>query len=81
MSKALEAEQLEASAEQSFQEGQAANQLSDDYVLNAVLLASVLFLVGIASRFDWIWVRYAILVAAAALLLYGLYNIATYPIT
>jgi hypothetical protein len=80
VSLAEEADQLEIEAGATFDEGRAANQQSDDYILNAVILASVLFLVGIASRFDWIIIRYAILVAAALLLLYGLYNIATYPI-
>jgi hypothetical protein len=77
---AEEADRLQLEAEQTFDEGRAANQQSDDYILNAVILASVLFLVGIASRFDWIWVRFAILIGASVMLLYGLYNIVTYPI-
>jgi len=39
-----QATQLDAEAEKTFKVGQAANQQSDDYVLNAVFLASVLFL-------------------------------------
>jgi hypothetical protein len=39
----LEADRLEQEASKSFQEGSAANQISDDYILNTVILASVLF--------------------------------------
>jgi hypothetical protein len=80
LAKLKEATQLELDAEAMFEEGRLANQLSDDYILNAVILASVLFLSGIASRFDWLPVRMAIIVAALALLGIGLYNIAVYPI-
>ena len=48
--------------------------------LNAVILASVLFLAGIATRFDWLPVRVAIIVAALVLLVMGLYNLAIYPV-
>jgi hypothetical protein len=50
------------------------------YILNAVVLASILFLGGIVSRFDWPPVRIGIIVVALVLLAYGLYNLATYPI-
>jgi hypothetical protein len=75
-----EADRLESEAEAAFAEGRAANQQSDEYILNAVILASVLFLAGIATRFDWLPVRVAIIVAAAALLALGLYNLAIYPV-
>ena len=78
--KFAEADRLELDAEVAFDEGRVANQLSDDYILNAVLLASVLFLSGIVTRFDWLPVRLLIIIAALALLGLGLYNIATYPI-
>ena len=80
LAKAEEAKQLELDAEAAFEEGRAANQQSDDYILNAVILASVLFLSGIVTRFDWLPVRLLIIVAALVLLGLGLYNIATYPI-
>jgi hypothetical protein len=76
-----EADRLEAEASNTFDEGRAANQQSDDYILNAVILASVLFLSGIASRFDWLPVRIAVVAAALALLAIGVYNLLTYPIT
>jgi hypothetical protein len=80
VAKRLEADELEAQAVAFFDEGRAANQQSDDYVLNAVILASVLFLSGIASRFDWLPVRVAIIVVAFIMLSWGLYHVATYPI-
>jgi hypothetical protein len=80
LAKLQEAEQLELDAEENFEEGRQANQQSDDYILNAVILASVLFLSGIASRFDWLPVRIAIIVAALLLLAMGVYNIVVYPV-
>lgn len=80
LSRAEEADRLEQEAEATFDEGREANQQSDDYVLNAVILASVLFLAGIASRFDWLPVRVAIIVAALALVVLGVYNLAIYPV-
>jgi hypothetical protein len=73
-------EELEQQASATFEEGKAANQQSDDYILNAVILASVLFLAGIAPRFDWLPVRIAVIVVAVVFMGLGLYNIATYPI-
>lgn len=78
--KFAEADRLELDAEVTFDEGRVANQQSDDYILNAVILASVLFLSGIVTRFDWLPVRLLIIVAALILLGMGLYNIVTYPI-
>jgi hypothetical protein len=40
----------------------------------------VLFLAGIATRFDWLPMRVAIIVGVAALLALGLYHLATYPV-
>lgn len=75
-----QSQDLEHQASATFEEGKAANQQSDDYILNAVILASVLFFAGIAPRFGWLPVRVAVVVVALALLGLGLYNIATYPI-
>ena len=75
-----QSQDLELQASKTFDEGKAANQQSDDYILNAVILASVLFLGGIAPRFGWLPVRLAIIVVAVVFLGLGLYNIATYPI-
>ena len=77
---AQEAQDLEQNASETFEEGREANQQSDDYILNAVILASVLFFAGIAPRFDWLPVRVAVVVVALALLILGIYNIVTYPV-
>jgi hypothetical protein len=75
-----QSQELEQQAAETFEEGRAANQQSDDYILNAVILASVLFFAGIAPRFDWLPVRVAVVVVALVFLALGLFNIATYPV-
>jgi hypothetical protein len=80
VSEGEEAKVFTDDAERMFSEGEAANQNSDNYVLNGVFLATVLFFIAIGERFDWAPVRIAILVMAAAMLIYGLYHIAIYPI-
>jgi hypothetical protein len=75
-----QANQLDAQAEKTFNQGQAANQQSDDYVLNAVFLAVVLFLTAIAERFTWNTVRAMVMALAAGMLLFGIYHLFTYPI-
>ena len=75
-----EANQLEEEASNFFEEGKQAIAHSTDYVLNTVFLASVLFFIGISSRFKWIPLRATILILALAMLIYGMYNLATYPL-
>jgi hypothetical protein len=75
-----EARQLEQEAGETFAKGQEANEQGDRYVLNTVILATVLFLGGIATRFDWLPVKVLVIVAALILLVYGLYNLAIYPV-
>ena len=75
-----QSQDLEQQASETFEEGKAANQQSDDYILNAVILASVLFFAGIAPRFDWLPVRVAVVIVALALLILGAYNLAAYPV-
>jgi hypothetical protein len=74
-----QANQLDAQAEQTFKQGQAANRQSDDYMLNAFFLAVVLFLTAIAGRFQWKTVRACILILALGMLLFGVYHLLTYP--
>ena len=76
-----EADRLEAEAGRTFEAGQAANELGDAYVLNTVILATVLFLTAIAERFEWHPLRATVLVFALVMLLWGLRNLAVYPIT
>jgi hypothetical protein len=80
VSLAQKGDQLETEAAKAFDEGQAANQDSDDYVLNTVFLAMVLLFVALAERFKWLAVKSVILLVALGLLLLGLYHLATYPI-
>jgi hypothetical protein len=75
-----EAEQLELQAAATFDEGRAANQTSDDYILNTVILASVLFLAGVQSRIKSIPARMVILILGSGILAYGLFTIATTPV-
>ena len=63
-----------------FELAQVANQHGDEYVLNTVWLASVLFFAEIATRFKARGVQIAITILATALLVIGLVNLATLPI-
>jgi hypothetical protein len=74
------AQQLEEEAAATFVEGQKANQQSDDYVLNTVLLASVLFFAAISQRFTLLPIRMIMLGLAIVMCLIGLVNVMTYPI-
>jgi hypothetical protein len=80
VSQAQEAEHLEQEAAKTFEEGAAANQTSDDYILNTVILASVLFLAGVQSRISTVPARMIIVILGLLILAYGLVNIASYPI-
>jgi len=75
-----EAIELEEKAALTFDHGKDANQMSDQYIFNTVILASVLFLAGITSRFNWLPVRVAMTFIALVILVYGLFNIVAYPI-
>ena len=75
-----ESQQLLEQAEQKFKEGQEANQTSDNYVFMTIIFASVLFLGGIQSRFKSITLRLIIILLSLLILVYGLYNLITYPI-
>lgn len=80
VSKVEESTLLENQAAEKFTQGEEANQISDNYVLNTVFLASVLFLGGIATRFKAMAARWVIIILSLGILIFGLYNIITYPI-
>lgn len=80
VSAAEESSILEEQAAESFAKGEAANQIGDNYILNTVFLASVLFLGGIASRFKAMSARWVILLFSLGILVFGLVNIIIYPI-
>ena len=74
------ADRIDAQAAKTFDEGQAAKEQGDAYVLNTVFLAVVLFLTAIADNFRWNTVRIVILVVALGMLLFGIYHLVIYPI-
>ena len=80
LSLAAEAERLELEAEATFAHGTEANHTSDGYILNTVFLASVLFLGGIATRFKAMSARWVIILFSLGILIFGLFNLLTYPI-
>jgi hypothetical protein len=73
------AAQLEAEASASFTDGQEANQTSDNFVLAAVLLASVLFFSGLAGTFDAFRAQVFLLVLAALMLVVGMLIVLSLP--
>jgi hypothetical protein len=73
------ANQLNALAEATFDEGSAARENADKYVRDTVLLASVLFLVAIAQRFKAIRARVAIGVIAFGVLTFAVISLAQLP--
>ena len=80
LAQAEESDRLEQEASEMFDLGSIANQTADDYILNTVILASVLFLAGLQSRMSSIPARLFIVGLSLLILVYGLFNIATYPI-
>jgi hypothetical protein len=77
---ANQANQLRDEAETLFNQGEKDNRTGDRYVLNTVFLAIVLFFAGIAPRVTWIPARVGLLSVATGLLLYGLFNLLTFPL-
>jgi hypothetical protein len=74
-----EAARLEAEAAQFFDDGQEANQVSDNFVLAAVMLASVLFFAGLAGTFDSFRAQLFLLILAGVMLVGGSIVVATLP--
>jgi hypothetical protein len=68
-----------AKASAAFAEGTAAREHGDAYLRNTVLLATVLFLTALASRFKTHAVRASLLGVSAIILIYCVYNVITYP--
>jgi hypothetical protein len=59
-------------AEAALKDAQAANQIGDNFVLTAVLFASVLFFAGVAAKFRPQWLRWAMLGFAVVIFAIGL---------
>ena len=66
-------------ADRTFDEGTAARHHADKYIRTTVVLATVLFLLALSQRFLIRRVRIAVVVLAAALMVYGLATIVTFP--
>ncbi len=75
-----EALELEEEASALFAEGEIANQTSDDYAFSTVLLATVLFFAGIATRFEWQPIRWVLLAIGIGLLVFGVYTLLSLPV-
>jgi hypothetical protein len=73
------AEQLNAQASATFDEGTAARDTAEKYVRDTVLFASVLFLVAVAQRFQVRGVRIATNVIASCLLVFTVISVALLP--
>ena len=76
----VEAQRLEAEANDKSQIAAAANQTADEYILNTVIFASVLFLAGVQTRIKSVPARSIIILLALAILAFALFNIAGLPI-
>jgi hypothetical protein len=74
-----DADRLEAEAASAFEDGGEANQTSDDFVLAAVLLASVLFFSGLAGTFDSLRAQVLLLSLGAVTFIGGSAIVLTLP--
>ena len=74
-----ESERLATSADEQFEIARSANQYGDNYVLTAVMFASVLFLTGISSRLDLARIQTFLLGLAGVLLAAGIVLVAVQP--
>lgn len=66
----VKADELNADADKALLDAQDANQISDNFVLTAVLFASVLFFAGTAAKFRPQWIRWSMI--AVAVFVFGL---------
>jgi hypothetical protein len=74
-----EADRLNQEATAAFLEGTEARQTAEKYVRITVVLATILFLTALAQRFRIRKVRLGLFLVAAALMVYALISVATYP--
>ena len=71
--------QLNREATEAFTQGTEAREVAEMYVRRTVMLATVLFLTALAQRFKVHRVRVGLLLVAAALMAYQLFNVAMHP--
>ncbi len=72
-------EELLAAAEALAAEARAANQTGDNFILIAVLMASVLFFAGVGTKFEGTITRRTMISMAAVVFVLGLIGIASLP--
>lgn len=70
---------LDKKADALFAEGSSKGDTADRYIRTTVILASVLFLIGISTQFPLRGVRYGLLGLGAALLIWSLVQLAQLP--
>jgi hypothetical protein len=70
---------FDAQADRAFASAATAGETSDKYVRSTVFLASVLFLVGISTRFPLRGGRYALVALAGVMLVFSLVQLAQLP--
>ncbi len=75
----VQGQALDAEADAQFKEGESATGTSDKYVRLTVLLAAILFLIGISSHFPVRAARYGLIATACALLVVSVAQLATLP--
>jgi hypothetical protein len=71
---------LDAAADQLYEEGTAAKSYDDKYILSTVFFAAVLFFAGISLRLDWRPLRIVVLGMALTLLIGGVAFVLTLPV-
>jgi hypothetical protein len=74
-----DAKLLDAHADDLYRHGETAADTSDDYIRVTVILASVLFLVGISTQFPIRGVRYGLIAVGATLLVFAVGDILSLP--
>ena len=75
-----EAHALDDRAKAAFRDGEKDGSTADKYVRLTVVLASILFLVGISTHFPYRGVRYGLIGLGIALLLLSLIQLAALPL-
>jgi len=80
LAKNKEADALEKKAGEYFDAAESANEIADRYVLDTVILASVLFLAGMASQVKAFRVKSGVVIFALLILAWGIYSIIILPI-
>jgi hypothetical protein len=80
LAKNEEADALEKKAGEYFDAAESANEIADRYVLDTVILASVLFLAGLASQVKAFRVKSGVVIFALMILAWGIYSIIILPI-